>query len=477
MAFNPRSPEESASRVDHKEAENRGAHGSAVDMNAADSGQPLVSVVILNWNTKDMTARCIASVQQQSYGNVEILVVDNGSRDGSAEYLSRVPGIRLIPNRRNLGFTGGNIVARRYAHGKYLLLVNSDAYLPTTYIEAAIETAESDPMIAAVGGRSYPKEPLDDVSFYYTYQNIDPFSFQGVFSGEDIGIAHEVNWVSGSCLLLRTAALEQTGYFYNRFFAYYEEADLFARMKYFGYKIVYNPSLRIVHEDASSSSEYFQTKQLLRNRFIFGLRHVCGPSNTLKFISEYYLQCLKGAARWILRGRRDGATRALLAMAFVMVPNTIASLISRLTIGKPAKSISYSKMLLAEQTSISFLSCYSPEVDLDRFSNFVKAAMFPHHNSEFLIAVDQCSDAVGHVTEYLAERNLNAIVRVLPVIDSGEKQIEEQLALNAKNDYIWYLADSDYPSGVSIEEEIMSLFSDAPSSKLIPNSTSVKHAH
>jgi len=434
------------------------------------NSQPLVSVVILNWNTKEMTANCIVSVQQQSYKNIEIIVVDNGSKDGSVDYLAKIQGIRLVQNRRNLGFTGGNIVARRHAAGEYLLLLNSDALIPSDYIEIAVETAESDSAIAAVGGRSYPKEPLDDASFYYTYQHINPWTFEGAFSGPDIGTVHEVNWVSGSCVLIRESALRKVGYFYNRFFAYYEEADLFARMRYLNLKIVYNPDLRIVHADGGSTTSYYQTKQLLRNRLMFGLRHVCGLRPTLMFLSNYATYCLRGAAKYLVKHRRDAFSQARLTASFLMIPNSIAALGSRFSIKKPHNAISLSTILRVEQTSISFILYYNTAVDMDGFKDFVEATIYSHYDSEFLIVVADTAPNIESLTKYV-ERNLGTgDVRLLPAHKRKDQSLEALAMPFATKDYIWQLSDDAFPSGTQVNEEVIALILRGTSAKLFPRS-------
>ena len=97
---------------------------------------PLVSVVLLNWNGQQVVEKCLKSLQKQTYSPLEVIVVDNASTDGSAELVKKgFPEVKLIVNKTNLGFGGGNNVGIRVSQGKYVMMLNNDTRLDPKCIE------------------------------------------------------------------------------------------------------------------------------------------------------------------------------------------------------------------------------------------------------------------------------------------------------------------------------------------------------
>jgi len=120
-----------------------------------DSEAPLVSIVIVNWNGLQDTKLCLKHTAEQSYSNIEIVVVDNGSSDGSLKYLREYKAIKLVENHKNLGFSGGHIAGYKVSNGEYVLLLNNDAIMDSNYVKNAVKTMRSDKGIGALGGRAY----------------------------------------------------------------------------------------------------------------------------------------------------------------------------------------------------------------------------------------------------------------------------------------------------------------------------------
>jgi GT2 family glycosyltransferase len=243
------------------------------------SGQ-LVSVVIVNWNGLEDTKVCLEHTTRQTYKNIEVIVVDNGSTDGSVSYLREHPGIKLVENKRNLGFTGGHIAGYEAASGDLILLLNNDAVMDKEYIKKAVSVMESDSKIGALGGRAFlwdeDNDLFDETNNYHSYQVINAVTGEGIFKQTDYGEPEEVNNVSGSCVMVRRSVVDEVGYLHDPFFAYYEEADLFARMKRAGYKVIYHPALQIWHANAKTSNKKAPTffyYMMMRNRFRFAVRN------------------------------------------------------------------------------------------------------------------------------------------------------------------------------------------------------------
>jgi GT2 family glycosyltransferase len=254
---------------------------------------PLVSVSILNWKRPTDTIECVESVKKQSYRNIEILVIENGSNDDSYLQLSKIKGIKLFRNEENLGFSGGHNSVLQHATGKYLLLLNNDAYMDPQWIEKAVDIIESDERIGAIGGRSYEWDGGQMVhGTPYTFQDIHLPQSEGIFRRTDNGSMQITNNLSGSCVLLRRSSIDEIGLFYEPYFAYYEETDLFARMKSVGLLTLYSPELEIWHKDGSSSTNLFQMRSLSRNMLIFAFRNM-SPGVLAKFVPIYTYRLLK----------------------------------------------------------------------------------------------------------------------------------------------------------------------------------------
>ncbi len=251
--------------------------------------KPLVSVIVLNWNRLQETLECLKHIRNLTYSNLEIIIVDNGSVDDSKQRLQQEKGIIFIDNPSNRGFTGGHIDGLQHAKGEFILLLNNDAVIKPDYIDKALPHF-ADSQVAAVGGRAYfwddQYPALNETNPYYAYQEINPITAEGIFTQHDGEIVREVNMVSGSGVVIRRSVINEVGYLYEPFFAYYEETDLFARMKRAGYKILYSPELGIWHKNGSSSSPYFQFHQLFKNRFLFAVRNFDSVSLP-KFLKSY----------------------------------------------------------------------------------------------------------------------------------------------------------------------------------------------
>jgi hypothetical protein len=251
-----------------------------------------VSVVIVNWNTRDVLRDCLASVYTNTKNiRFEVIVIDNASSDGSAEMVrGEFPHVILLMNPRNLGFATANNQGMSVANGRYVLLLNSDTILLDNAIEKTMAFADSHVQAGIVGCRVLnPDKSLQPTCFMFpsvlnmflwaTYLS-RAFATSKFFGRERMIWWHrddvrEVDVATGCFMLVRSQAIEQVGLLDEQFFMYGEETDLCCRFKKAGWKILFTPDAEIIHLGGAStrqiSSEMFQ--QYAKSMLLFFKKH------------------------------------------------------------------------------------------------------------------------------------------------------------------------------------------------------------
>jgi N-acetylglucosaminyl-diphospho-decaprenol L-rhamnosyltransferase len=228
-------------------------------------GAPAISIVIVSWNTCDLLRDCLRALEQHpAHGRIaETIVVDNGSRDGTAEMVrDEWPSVHLIENTENAGYTRANNQAIRSSRGEYIVLINADASVQAGCLDTMLSAMDADERIGAVGPRlvygdgrwqrwTGGRAPSLRTAFNYFLflERLSPDDprFAGIYLGRDIHEGRSVDWVSSACMLLRLRALEQVGLLDERFFVYMDDVDLCQRLRDAGWKIRYCPEAQATH--------------------------------------------------------------------------------------------------------------------------------------------------------------------------------------------------------------------------------------
>ncbi len=222
------------------------------------SDQPKVSIVILNWNSYEVTRDCFLSLRKLAYPNFEVVLVDNGSIDSSAEKLAQeFPETRVIKNDQNLGFTGGNNIGMRDALRRgtdYLLLLNNDTIVAPNFLAELVRVAESDARIGMVNPKIYYFEPADRIWYAggkYIRWRTFPKHF-GLRQRDDGSYdqMQEVSFATGCALLIKAGVAQKIGLLDDIFFLSFEDVDWSVRALAAGYKAVYVPASVIWHRDS-----------------------------------------------------------------------------------------------------------------------------------------------------------------------------------------------------------------------------------
>lgn len=270
---------------------------------------PLVYIVMLNWNGLEVSTECLRSVGKMTYPNYRIIVVDNGSTDGSADELLRIfPHILLIKLEENRGFTGGCNVGIRKAielGAKYVLLLNNDTTVAADLLDLLIAAAEADETVAVINPKILFADRPDRIWYaagsynwwlgmpsYHYKQKDSPFPTEPQY----------ITFATGCAMLLRVAALRQVGLFDERFFGYAEDVDLVVRLLHAGYRALYVPTARVLHKDEYTYSRLprpaAKTYLSTRNKLLLMAKHA-RPWQWLVFLPSF---CIRHVLFYVLLG-------------------------------------------------------------------------------------------------------------------------------------------------------------------------------
>ncbi|MFH1535897.1 MAG: glycosyltransferase family 2 protein [Patescibacteria group bacterium] len=227
-----------------------------------------LTVIILSYNTKDVTSRClkrlqssVVSCQTKFKNKITTFVVDNGSIDGSAQMIKTdYPWVKLIESKENTGFSKGNNIVMRKAKTSFVLLLNSDVYLEEESLYKAIAYFRVNLNCDVMGARlNYPDGRLQSSSgnlpnplnIIFWILGLGGFHPKGknYFSK-----AHQVGWVMGAFLMLKKKVFDSTGGFDENIFMHMEEVEWCKRIKNKGFKIWYVPQVEVVHLHGASTN-------------------------------------------------------------------------------------------------------------------------------------------------------------------------------------------------------------------------------
>ena len=231
----------------------------------------MVSIVIVSFNARADLERCLASLHDARPRTAhEILVVDNASRDGSAEAARTWTDVVVVHNGANLGFAAANNVGIRASRGDLLLLLNSDTIVPAGAIDRLVAALDADAAVAAAGPRLVDANGRAELSFGPMISPLNEWRQKR--RGRDANLVERVtrersypDWVSGACLLVRRADAEAVGLLDERFFMYTEDVDFCASIRARGRRILFAPEVEVVHlRGRSAAAAPAATKEAYR---------------------------------------------------------------------------------------------------------------------------------------------------------------------------------------------------------------------
>ena len=259
-----------------------------------------VVISAIHFGQRKNTVDFLASLEQlsQKSFNIIVVLIDNNAKESFRrdDYDAKHFPLTVLQNKENLGFAGGHNVGIRYAlksEADYVLVVNNDTVVDRGLVEELVSVAEEDKKIGIVAPKIYFAKGFEFHKGRYTASEEGKvFWYAGGMTDWSNVIAHhrgvdevdhgqydmveQTDFASGCCMLIKKEVFEKVGMFDEKYFLYYEDSDLCARVKKSGYKIIYAPKAVLWHQNASSaggSGSQLQDYYISRNRLLFGLRY------------------------------------------------------------------------------------------------------------------------------------------------------------------------------------------------------------
>jgi hypothetical protein len=254
---------------------------------------PVVSICILTYQARDYLRQCLQSLAENTLLEYEVIIVDNGSQDRVAEMVEQeFPGVRLIQNQRNEGFTRPMNQAMREGTGRYLCQLNPDTLTLPGAIDKLVDFMDTHPEVGICGPKVLNRDltlqkpcrrgesrPWAVISYFTGLARLFPKSplfGQYLMSYMDEDQTHPVAGVAGSCMLIRKEVVEQIGYLDEQFFAYQEDADYCLRAHQAGWEVYYMPEAQIIHYGGMGGSRVEPYRSIIewhRSYYLFYKKH------------------------------------------------------------------------------------------------------------------------------------------------------------------------------------------------------------
>ncbi len=283
---------------------------------------PLISVIVTNYNGKDYAARCIQSVLESDYPNLEIVLVDNVSIDDSLKIIENKFGndghLTIIKNKTNLDFVGANNIGLRRAKGEYVVLLNNDTEVDKNWLNEILKTFQLDSKVGIVHAKLLTLKDKTKFDTCGHYMSILGLPYEVGVAEKDVGQYDRIRYIfgaRGAAMAIRRSVLNKIGLLDEDFIIYGEDTDLCWRCWLSGFSVVMNPQARVYHMGAGTlnKSSYYRVyyhgtknniRSLIKNLSMANLLWML-PLNILCRFALALFFMLKSRfldARWIYKG-------------------------------------------------------------------------------------------------------------------------------------------------------------------------------
>jgi N-acetylglucosaminyl-diphospho-decaprenol L-rhamnosyltransferase len=263
-------------------------------------------VSIVNTNSRELLLACLETLQG---ADVETVVLDNASEDGSVEAVrDRFPDVRVIAQPFRAGFGTNHNTVIRATEGRYVYVLNEDTTAGDWAFDRVVAYLDAHPRVAALGPRLvYPDGRLQDSAWRFPTPLV---SALGLLTVGKLGVkqsrgeaAHPVDWVMGAALVLRRGALQEVGLFDEEFFLYSEEVDLQFRLRQAGWEVHYFPEATVVHHESQFSAEIPERRinEMWRSRHRYWRKHHSGTGARVAALATGAQYAVRAAASPLVR--------------------------------------------------------------------------------------------------------------------------------------------------------------------------------
>ncbi len=280
---------------------------------------PLVSLITVNYNQIGVTCELFDSLRTIDYPNLEIILVDNGSKvDETPVIATKYPEVKIIISEENLGFAGGNNLAVEEAKGEYLFFINNDTEIPNGTIPKLLAAFDKIPNLGMISPKLlyWPKQKgVNEIIQYVGATPVSNVTARNKILGEmepdnnQYTELKETAYAHGAAMMVPRKVINEVGMMFEDFFLYYEELDWCEQIKRAGYKIYIEPNVHVYHKESISVGKMstLKTYYLNRNRIYFMKRNRSTISLFFFTLFLIFVTVPKNVLMFILKGDWDHA--------------------------------------------------------------------------------------------------------------------------------------------------------------------------
>jgi len=280
-----------------------------------------ISIIIPNFNGEQFLKECLNSIKKQNFSHYEVIIVDNGSNDGSVEYLNEnYDEFTLIQNQENLGFATAVNQGIKASNAEYVFLLNNDTELEVECVSKLLNCIDNDENIFGVSSKMIQNQDrnlIDDAGDEYTILGYTK-KVGNNRSKELYKNKREIFSACAGAAIYRRNIFDIIGYFDENFFAYMDDVDISYRARIHGFKCVYCPEAVVYHDvSATSGSKYnaFKIRLAARNNVYVPYKNMPWPQLILNllflilgFLIKYLVFLKKGHGNDYIAGLKEGLT-------------------------------------------------------------------------------------------------------------------------------------------------------------------------
>ncbi len=274
----------------------------------------MVSIITVNFNQLSVTCDLLESIRRQDFQNLEVIVVDNASRENPAAHLAaHFPEVKFIRSEKNLGFAGGNNLGIREATGDFLFFINNDTELSVGCVQKLVDLLSENPKIGMVSPLILYFSEKTKIQ-YAGMTAVNPLTARNRTVGQmetnlgQFSKPEKTAYAHGAAMMMPRSVLQKVGEMPDDFFLYYEELDWCEQIRRAGFEIWVEPRAHIFHKESLTVSKLgaLKTYFLNRNRVLFMRRNFGGGLRILPFyLFLFFVAMPKNALQFLLRGETD----------------------------------------------------------------------------------------------------------------------------------------------------------------------------